>query len=75
MLTWARDGNYNTTGINKSSFGGYLKKLMDSLKEVNPSQHVLVKKRRAQGFEYRVHWGMLKEHLKETKLYDPNAGM
>ena len=75
MLTWARDGNYNTTGINRSSFGGYVKKLMDSLKEVNPSQHVLVKKRRSQGFEYRVHWGMLKEYLKETRLYDPNAGM
>ena len=75
MLTWARDGNYNTTGINRSCFGGQVKKLMDSLKEVNPSQHVLVKKKRPQGFEYRVHWGMLKEHLKETKLYDPNAGM
>ena len=75
MLTWARDGNYNTTGINRSSFGGQVKKLMDNLKEMNPSQHVFVKKKRPQGFEYKVHWGMLKEHLEKTRLYDPNACM
>ena len=75
MLMWARDGNYNTTGINRSSFGGQMKKLMDNLKEVNPSHNVLGKRKRPQGFEYSVHWGLLKAHLEKTMLYDPNAGL
>ena len=75
MLAWARQGNYNTTGINRSSCGGQVKKLMDDLNEANPSQNVLVKRRRSSGFEYTVHWGLLKEHLEKTMLYDPNAGV
>ena len=47
MLAWARQGNYNTTGINRSSCGGQVKKLMDDLNEANPSQNVLVKRRRS----------------------------
>jgi len=75
MLTWAREGNYHTTGINRSSFGGHVKKLMDNLNEGNPSQNVLGKRKRSWGFEYTVHWGLLKEHLQKTMLYDPNAGV
>ena len=52
-----------------------MKKLMDDLNEANPSQNVLVKRRRSSGFEYTVHWGLLKEHLEKTMLYDPNAGV
>ena len=52
-----------------------MKKLMDNLKEKDPLQEVVTKRRPSRGNEYTVHWGKLKAYLEKTMLYDPNAGM
>ena len=71
--TWGSDGNYNIGKTTASTFGLDLKKLMAELKQADPSQGVLTKRRQGTGNVYRVRWAELQQHLERTARYDPNA--
>ena len=71
--TWGSDGNYNIGKTTASTFGLDLKKLMAELKQADPLQGVLTKRRQGTGNVYRVRWAELQQHLERTARYDPNA--
>ena len=73
FMSWARDGNYNSTKHTWSSFGTDLKALIKEITAADPSQSALKKTRHAGGHRYTVHWRKLRDVLRKTKRYDPNA--
>ena len=73
FMSWARDGNYNSTKHTWSSFGTDLKALIKEITAADPSQSALKKTRHAGGWRYTVHWRKLRDVLRKTKRYDPNA--
>ena len=73
FMSWARDGNYTSTNWTVSRFGIELQTLMTEITTTDPSQSALKKTRGADGQRYTVHWRKLRDVLRKTKRYDPNA--